>query len=280
MEFLRPATVDEVLEALALRAGRARLLAGGTDLVVRIKDGLETPHTLISLGRCADLRGIREEGPEIVVGAMTTHEELVRSIFLRRLAPVLCEAAAEIGSLQVRNRGTVGGNLVNASPAADLVPALHVLEAVLVLRSRSETRNLPVGELAVGPKATCLRPEELLVEVRFARPAPDEFQRFAKLGQRKALACAKLSLAFRSRWDGVALRNVRVAFGAVAPTVFRARRVEAVLEGAPPTTEVLARAVAEAEAEVSPIDDVRSTAAYRRTACGELLRRALASSYT
>jgi len=278
MEFLRPTTVPEVLEALAVRAGRARLLAGGTDLVVRIKEGLETPGTVLALARCEELRGVREDGADLVIGSLTTHEELARSLFLRRCAPCLCDAAAEVGSVQIRHRGTIGGNIVNASPSADLVPPLHVLGATLLLRSRDAERQVPVEQFAVGPKATSIRPDELLVEIRFPRPAPGGLQSFAKLGQRRALACAKVSLAFRARREADRLRDVRIAFGAVAPTVLRARAAEGVLEGAVPTDEVVARAAAEAEREVCPIDDVRSTAWYRRAACGELLRRAIVQS--
>ena len=278
MELLRPATLQEALEALAIRAGRAKPLAGGTDLVVRMKDGVEHGASFISLARCVELHGIREEGDELVVGAMSTHEEIARSIFLRRLAPVLCDAAAEVGSVQIRERGTIGGNVVNASPAADLVPPLQVLDAKLVLRSSSDERRLPIELFAQGPKATQLRPDELLVEVRFPRPLPAEIQLFQKVGARRALACAKISLAFRARVDGEVLRGVRIAWGAVAPTVVRAREAEAVLEGSAVRADVVARAVDAALAAISPIDDVRSTAWYRRTACAALLRRALGAT--
>jgi CO/xanthine dehydrogenase FAD-binding subunit len=278
MRIVRPGTVEEALAALAEHGGRARILAGGTDLVVRLKDGLETPEVLVSLASCAGLRDIRERGSEIVAGPLVTHEDLARSPLVQRVAPVLAHAAAEVGSVQIRNRGTVGGNLVNASPAADLVPPLVVLEAVVVLRSRDSERTVPVAWFATGPKATVIRPDELLVEIRWPQPASSEVQSFAKLGQRRALAIAKVSLALRARRDGPVLRDVRLAFGAVAPTVIRAPAAERVLEGVAPTPEVVGRAVAEAEREVSPIDDVRSTAWWRRSAAGTLLRRALAAA--
>jgi CO/xanthine dehydrogenase FAD-binding subunit len=278
MEVLRPGTIPEALDALAVRAGRARILAGGTDLVVRMKEGLEAPGTLVALGRCVELRGVREEGDEVVLGPMTTHEEIARSLFLRRVAPVLCDAAAEVGSLQIRLRGTAGGNIVNASPSADLVPALHVLEAQLVLRSKTAERKLPIELFATGPKATRIALDEILVEIRFPRPSPGEVQLFLKLGSRRALACAKVSLAFRARVDDRVLRGVRIAYGAVAPTVLRVRAAEAALEGVTLAPGVMGRAVVAVEAEITPIDDVRSTAWYRRAACTELLRRAVAST--
>ncbi|NMC68932.1 MAG: xanthine dehydrogenase family protein subunit M [Myxococcales bacterium] len=275
MEFLRPTSVQEAVEALAVRQGRSRVLAGGTDLVVRMKDGLETTRSLISLGRCVELRGVREESDQIVIGAMTTHEELARSMFLRRVAPVLAEAAAEVGSVQIRQRGTIGGNVVNASPSADLVPPLHVLGATVVLVSRAGVRPLGIDEFATGPKQTRIRPEELLVELRFARPRADELQRYLKLGQRRALACAKVSLAFRARSTAGVLRDVRIACGAVAPTVIRAREAERALEGTLPTADAIGRACAALARDIRPIDDVRSTAAWRLAACAELLRRAV-----
>ena len=278
MELLRPATLQEALEALAVRAGRARPLAGGTDFVVRMKDGVEQGASFVSLARCVELRGIREDGDEIVVGAMTTHEEIARSMFLRRLAAVLCDAAAEVGSVQIRERVTIGGNVVNASPAADLVPALQVLEAKLVLRSASDERKLPIELFAKGPRDTRIRPDELLVEVRFPRPQPGEVQLFQKVGARRALACAKVSLAFRARIDGDVLRDVRLAWGAVAPTVVRTRSAEKLLEGVALRGDVIDRAVEAALAEIAPIDDVRSTAWYRRAAAAALLQRALGAT--
>ncbi|MBN1773978.1 MAG: xanthine dehydrogenase family protein subunit M [Deltaproteobacteria bacterium] len=275
MEFLRPASIQEAVEALAVRQGRARVLAGGTDLVVRMKDGLETTRSLVCLGRCVELRGVREEPDQIVIGAMTTHEELARSMFLRRVAPVLAEAAAEVGSVQIRQRGTIGGNVVNASPSADLVPPLHVLGALAVLVSRAGIRPVGIEELATGPKQTRIRPDELLTELRFPRPRPDELQRYLKLGQRRALACAKVSLAFRARSTSGVLRDVRIACGAVAPTVVRAREAERALEGTLPTADAIGRACAALARDIRPIDDVRSTAAWRLAACAELLRRAL-----
>ncbi len=275
MEFLRPATIQEAVEALAVRQERARVLAGGTDLVIRLKDGLETTRSLIGLGRCIELHGVREEPDQIVIGSMTTHEELARSMFLRRVAPALAAAAAEVGSVQIRRRGTIGGNIVNASPSADLVPPLYVLDATLVLVSRAGLRPVGIDEFATGPKQTRIRPDEILTEIRFARPRADELQRYLKLGQRRALACAKVSLAFRARSTSGVLRDVRIACGAVAPTVVRAREAERALEGTLPTADAIGRACAALARDIKPIDDVRSTAWYRLAACAELLRRAL-----
>jgi CO/xanthine dehydrogenase FAD-binding subunit len=276
MQVLRPASIDETLRLLAERGAAARILAGGTDLVVRMKEALETPATLVSLAGCPGLAGVREEDGAIVVGAMTTHEDLSRDPLLRRLAPVLCDGAADVGSVQIRRRGTLGGNLANASPSADAVPPLHVLDAVLRIRSKDGTRDVPVGAFATGPKQNVLRPGELLVEIRFPRPAEREVQGWVKVGQRAALACAKLSLALRARLDGGVLRDVRIALGGVAPTVVRAARAEAALEGKRPEAAVVAASQVALQNDIRPIDDVRSDAAYRLEAAAVILGRALA----
>jgi aerobic carbon-monoxide dehydrogenase medium subunit len=274
VEILRPATIDEALALLAAHAPQVRVLAGGTDLVVRLKEGAERPARLLSLGRCTDLRTLREENAELVLGACLTHAELEASPLLRRHAPLLAHAAASVGSVQVRERGTVGGNVANASPSADAVVALRALEAVLVLRRAGGTRRVPLGEFARGPKSTVLAPDELLAEIRFPLPPDGESQSWHKIGPREALACAKLSLAFRARRENGVLRGVRIAWGGVAPTVVRSPGVEAILEGARPEPPVLAAAAAALERDITPIDDVRSDAWYRRRVAEALLRRA------
>lgn len=275
MEFLRPARLHDALALLGDRAPGARPLAGGTDLLVRMKEDLERPEVLVSLADLEELRGIREVDGEIVIGAAVSHEELSRSRLLRRLAPVLAEGAADVGSIQIRHRGTLGGNLANASPSADAVPPLHVLEAQVEIRSRAGHRTLPVAALAAGPKRTVLRPDELIVAVRFPRPEPGEFQCWFKVGQRLALACAKLSLAVRAGREGRVLRGVRVALGGVAPTVVRAPRAEAALEGREPGAEAAVAAGAALADDIAPIDDVRSEGRYRAETAAALLRRAV-----
>jgi CO/xanthine dehydrogenase FAD-binding subunit len=268
---VRPRTLAEVLEALAQDPSR-RLLAGGTDLLVQAKDAGDIPSNLIDVSAVPELRGIEERGNDLWIGAGATHTEVLRSPLVQRDAPALPPACAVIGGPQIRNRGTIGGNLANASPAADTVPALYVADAVVEIASARGTREVPVDAFVVGRRQTVLQPGELVVGVRIPRRR-ERRGAFLRLGQRQAQAISKISVAVT--WAGPADRpdDVRIAFGAVAPTVVRAPRAEAILRQR--GLRALAEACAAAADEVRPIDDLRSTAVYRRAMAGVLLDRAV-----
>ncbi len=274
VETYNPKTLTEALELLAQAPETTAVLAGGTDLLVRLQNRKTWPERIVHIGFIEELRGV-QAGKEIRIGALTTHSELVRLHGQGGWGDLLAASAREIGSVQIRNRGTLGGNLVNASPAGDLIPALSVLEARLVLRSVRGTRDVPVGDFFTAPGQTLRAADELLTQVIFPRPAEEETGVFIKLGQRRAQAISKVMLALWCGSKGKTLRNVRIALGAVAPTVVRCPRTEALLTAESLAPELIARAARMVEQEVRPIGDIRSTEGYRRRMCGALLTQAL-----
>jgi len=276
-DFHAPETVDEAVAILGEKGPAALVLAGGTDVMVRARRRLipESVTCMVSLHRIAAMRGARRAGNELVVGAATTTTDLIRDPLVADAGPILARVADRLASAQIRNVATIGGNLVNASPAGDLISPLLLLDAELVLAAAGGQRRVPVEEFFTGPGQTIRRPDELLVEVRFTVPAPERVFGFEKAGTRPAMECSVVTtgLAYTQR-EGL-LTDVRVAFGSLAPTPLRGRQSEAVLEGKPRNPEVVAEAVRAAEQEVSPISDIRGSESYRRALAGVFLRRLL-----
>jgi carbon-monoxide dehydrogenase medium subunit len=251
-----------------------RPLAGGTDLLVQIGAELAPPPgRVLDIWALRELRGIDLEAEGLVIGALTTYTELRRSPLVRDHLPALAEAAATIGALQIQNRGTIGGNIVNASPAGDSLPVLLASEAVIVLGGPRGEREVPAEAFFTGYRRTARADDELVLRVRIPLPAGREVH-FRKVGTRRAQAISKvvLALAWRPDGDG-AWRDVRVALGSVAETPIRARGAEAALEGGLPTARTAEIAAAAVAAEITPIDDVRSTAVYRRAVTARILFR-------
>jgi xanthine dehydrogenase small subunit len=266
----RPSTVAEACALLRQEPLRS-VVAGGTDLLVQAKDGARTLDVIDVTG-IGELRAIEERDGGLWIGAGATHTDLLRSPLVARYAPALPQACAVIGGPQIRNRGTLGGNLANASPAADTVPALFVAEAKVEIAGADGRRSLPVEQFVLGRRETALQGGELITAVLV--PRRDGVRgSFLRLGQRQAQAISKVSVAVS--WQGTAEKpsQVRVAFGAVAPTVVRATAAEAILEQR--GVAGLDEACDAAMAAVTPIDDLRSTAEYRRAMAAVLLERAV-----
>jgi len=276
-EFFTPETVEEAEAILADRGASVRVLAGGTDLMLRMKRGMLPGEVsgFLSLHRVASLRGVREAGAELVVGAATTAADLVRDERVRDRAPILAIVADRLASQQIRNRATVGGDLANASPAGDLINPLLLLDARVVLEKAGGEREVPVEKLFTGPGETVREPDELLTAVRFAVPAPERVFRFEKAGTRPAMECSVVTVGVAWTPSAGKTTDVRVAFGSSAPVPLRGLRTEAALEGAERTDSRIEEAAAVAREEVSPISDVRGSAAYRRALVAEFLRRLL-----
>jgi CO/xanthine dehydrogenase FAD-binding subunit len=257
-----------------LTGGLLRPIAGGTDLMVQITGELgEPPRRVLDLWRLDELRGIALDGHDLVLGAPTTYTEIRRSPLVAEFLPVLGDVAATIGAVQIQNRGTLGGNIANASPAGDTLPMLLALDARIAVASARGERTIAAADFWTGYRQTALAPDELIVNVRI--PLDGERQvRFRKIGTRRAQAISKvvMALAWQPDANG-AWRNVRLALGSVAERPVRATVTEQVLEGSPPDAATAARAVAALEAEIHPIDDVRSTAAYRTAVAGRVLHR-------
>jgi len=274
---LVPTSLDAALEALAAHPD-AHVLAGGTDLMVEVNYGHRRPQAVVVINRVAELRGWSQEpGGILRIGATTTYTDLLAP-GIAAVAPALAAAARTVGSPQIRNAGTIGGNLATASPAGDTLPVLAALDAEVEIAGPTGDRRLPVLDLITGPKRTALLPGELIVAVRLAGAEPGDAQEYLKVGTRNAMviSVAGLALVFEPR-----RHRVRVALGSVGPGPLRAREAEAWAakhidwDGRTADTAVFGALVA---AAARPIDDHRSTADYRRHAVGVLAARALTRS--
>jgi CO/xanthine dehydrogenase FAD-binding subunit len=274
-----PTSLDEALALLNKHGAEGAMpLAGGTDLIVRMKEGALRPRVLILLDRISRLGIIEATGGRIRIGALATFDQLMHSDILHTSAPILIEAAGNVGSPQIRNRGTIGGNIANASPCADTIPALYVLEADVILQSVSGERRLPIAGCFKGPKESMLCSNEVLTYIEFPIPKQPENFFYLTSGQRRALSINKLSVAGQISFaEEETVMDARIAYGAVAPTVLRGVSVEAFLMGKKLTPDILEISSELAQGEIRPIDDIRSTAEWRRHVTGVLLKRGLAS---
>jgi xanthine dehydrogenase small subunit len=267
-----PRNLFEAYERLA--AGPARPIAGGTDVMVSITGELgPIPDRMLDLSRLDELRGIAMEQGSLVLGARTTYTEIRRSTHCREYLPALVEAAATIGAAQIQNRGTIGGNIANASPAGDTLPVLLAADAMILVGGQRGEREIAAADFFVDYRKTALAPDELILQVRIPVPAGRSL-RFRKVGTRRAQAISKVVMALAWLDTGTAgWGDVRVALGSVAATPVRAKATEAVLEGVRPTPEVADLAAETLAGELKPIDDVRSTAEYRRLVAARVLHR-------
>ena len=271
-----PHSLADAYAALAGSTADAQItpIAGGTDVMVRITGEIgATPARMLDLWRLDELRGIATDGDAITLGALTTYTDIRRSAPCREHLPALVEAAATIGAAQIQNRGTIGGNIANASPAGDTLPVLLALDAEIVVGGARGERTIPASEFWVAYRRTALAPDELILRIRIPVGGGRE-ARFRKIGTRRAQAISKVVIAAAWRdGGGRAWRDVRVALGSVADRPIRARAAEAALEGSAPTPETADRAAEALAAEITPIDDVRSTADYRRIVAARALHR-------
>lgn len=270
--YHRPTSIDQALELGG--SGGASFLAGGTDLLVKLRRGLVRPRALVSLRAIDELHAIDLTDDGASLGAAVTIAELLDHPGLAGRYPLLLQAAARLGSPQIREVATLGGNLGNCSPCADTAPALLVYGARLELRGPAGERRVSLGDFLQGPGQSCLTGGELICRVRLDQPTPAARTVYFKKG-RVAVDLALASLAALVVVDGGRIVEARLAAGSVAPTCLRLGRTEALLRGQPPGEELFARAGREAAAEVSPIDDVRASAAYRRRLIEVYVRRAL-----
>ncbi len=270
----QPADLATALDLVA-RPG-ARAVAGGTDLLLELaRGGRDDVTDLVDLTRLPGLSAIAVDGDDLVLGALVTHNEVVASALAVAEALPLAQACLEVGGPPLRNRATVVGNVVTASPANDTLSALLALGAVAEVASAAGTRRLPVAELVSGFRTTALAPGELVTALRIPRPGPGRRGLFAKLGNRRAQAISVVHLAVVVDLDGDRVAGAAVAVGSVAPTVVRLAEVEALLVGSTLDDATVGTAAAAARAAVRPIDDVRASAAYRSEAVEVLVTRAL-----
>ena len=268
-----PRTVDALWKVIADHPG-VQVFGGGTDLMVWMRSRRVSPAVLVGLERIEALNGITENDTTVSIGAATSHAAILENPLVRKWFPVLVQALETLGSPHIRRMGTLGGNIMTASPAGDSLPPLLVLGATVELRSALGTRRLSIEKFILGPGQTALKPGEILTAVSIPKTAEDSLHHFEKVGLRKAMACAVASLAAiinvssAGRFD-----RVRLAWGSVGPTVVRLPDVENALVGRPLSRDTLESVLPLVQKQLTPIDDVRASAAYRRQVAGNLLLR-------
>jgi len=277
-DFYQPATIEEASRLLKDNGPGGRFLAGGTDLVIAMKEKGLVPKYIVDLKRVPGLAGIRENGDgSITLGALTTLYTIETSALIKRKYPFLAQSAAEVGSIQIRNRATIGGNMANASPSADTSPALVALGATATIASDRDQRKIAVEEFFKGPGQSMMNADEILTEITIPKTAANLVGEYIKFSPREMmdLAYVGVAVAYNLGASDKKCTGVRIVLGAVSPTPIRAKRAEAALEG-----QVLSEALAEKVGQISaeeakPISDVRSSADYRRAMVGAMTKRAL-----
>lgn len=269
-DLVHAQTLDEALHMLAANKGW-RPIAGGTDLMVLFNAGKLPYRKLVSIRNLPELREFRIEDDAVCLGAAMTYSEIQSQEILQREFPLLCKAASETGAVANQNRGTIGGNLVNASPAADSAPALIVYDAEVEVVSVQGRRQIPYHVFHTGYRQTRLRDDELLCQIRLPRRAATWRHYFRKVGPRRAQAISKVCFAAAAEVSGETIKDIRVALGSVAPIPLRCFHTEAVLKGRCLTPGLITDARAAIENEVQPISDIRSTEEYRRKVSSNLL---------
>lgn len=275
-EYLRPASLEEALRARRAHADYV-LLAGGTDLLVSAAHRPEPPGIIDLFGLPALVGVAAEPDGTLAIGAATTYAQLLRSEIVKLELPALWAAAREVGALQIQARGTLGGNLATSSPVGDTLPVLLALDAVVELASQAGVRRVPYTDFVTGYRVTALAPDEIILAVRFPPRPAGARQYWRKMGTRRAQSISKVMLAACAQVEGGAIRHIRLGLGAVADRPVRARAAEAAALGQPPGPETAARARAALAGEIRPIDDVRSTAAYRLAAGQNVVGRFIES---
>ncbi|MBI5568559.1 MAG: xanthine dehydrogenase family protein subunit M [Desulfomonile tiedjei] len=268
-----PRTLDDLWDTLEQRP-ESMVYAGGTDLFVRLRSGSIAPPSLVCLERLNEIKGVRDEGEFLFIGAATTHGFLLAHPLTVEHFPILAKALAVLASPPVRHMGTIGGNIVNASPAGDTLPPLYVLDAEIEISSRREVRRMPLADFIFGPGEVLLGKGEILTGVRVKKLTNENVHHYEKVGLRKGQACAVASLAalLRLSPSGV-VEEARLAWGSVGPTVVTLTEVEHALTGEVLSHDTLKGLIPLVRDNVSPIDDVRASAEYRRIVAGQLLLR-------
>jgi carbon-monoxide dehydrogenase medium subunit len=276
LEYFEPADVGDAVEFLKKWKGRAKVIAGGTNFVPDMRAGPFTPEAIVNLSGLGHLVYIRNGSGMVSIGALTTISEIASSEMIRRVSPILSSSARRLGNPLTRNRATIGGNLADASPAADTAPPLLALGAsVHTERSKGKGREIPLEGFFRGPRETELKGDEIITHITFPTPKDPARGAHIKLGLRNAMAISVVSMALMLEMDGEICRNARVALGAVAPMPIRASRVEGLLEGKRIDAGVIDDCAALVRDEISPISDIRASAAYRTLATSVLLKRAI-----
>jgi CO/xanthine dehydrogenase FAD-binding subunit len=266
-----PTSLAEAYAHLSHRGGAAKIIAGGTDLMVLMNAHMLDAREFLDIWRVDELRGITGDGDTLRIGALTTYTQLIKSELIQKHVPSLVTASRTIGAIQIQNRGTIGGNIVNASPAGDSLPVLAAYDAEIELGSARGTRRVPFNQFYTGYRQSVLAQDELVLGVRIPKLQQGEVDFFWKVGTRRAQAISKTVLAARARMNGETIEAINIGVGSVAPTVIRAPQTERLLTGKTLTSALVEQARQMMAKEVTPISDLRSTEHYRRIVTGNVL---------
>ncbi len=275
-EYFAPVTLAETTAILTQFNGQAKILAGGTDLLVEIKENIRRPTGVVNLKKIPGLDSLTyNDATGLIIGALTTVRQVETSPIVQQRYAGLAEAARSLGSIQVRHRATVAGNICRASPSADTPQPLIADDATVTIFNPTGERTVPLAQFFIGPGQTVLAAHEILLSITVPPPPPYTGQVYLKHGRRKAMELATVGVAVTLTLDGDVCRNIRIVLGAVAPTPLRAVKAEALLTGAPLDDARIEQAACAAMTEARPISDVRASADYRREMVGVLTRRAI-----
>jgi len=280
-EYLKPNDIKELLALMAENKSRMTVIAGGTNLIPEMRDGVKTPQVLVDVSDLRELAGIQLDKAGITIGAATTIADLAASPVIRKHVPILSKAAGELGNPLTRNRATIGGNLANASPCADTAPPLLAMEATVhITDAGGKERAVPIDKFFMGYKLTRLGPGDVMTRITLSLPGQEAKGGHTKLGLRKAASICVASVALMLFKENGHIAKARIAFGSVAPQPIRAYALEALLEGNTINDALLAECDALVKKEISPIDDIRGTQNYRQAATGAILRRNLLQAWS
>jgi len=281
-DYIEPKTIHEAATFLSSREVRGKILAGGTDVLIQIRDRELTVDRLVSLSKIPGLSFLHSEGEEIGIGAMTTLGGLERSGFIKQSLPVLFDAVEQLGSVQIRNVATLGGNICNAAPSADTIPPLLVLRAQVTYWNAGKTRSVDLSEFFVAPGETILGPGDILMDIRFKRPQPQSSGAYLKFSRRKGMDIPLLGIAVQLQMDENLsfCQDVTIALGVAAPTPIRAKHAEEALRGEKVTDKVLEQVAGLACREARPRDSFRCTAEYRKAMIRALLPAVVRAAFS
>jgi CO/xanthine dehydrogenase FAD-binding subunit len=275
-DYAAPTTLEEALRLLAEKGPDARVLAGGTDLIIRMRYGIIKPSAIIHLGGIAELKTIAYKPKTgLSIGAAATLAEVAAHPDIRRRYPAVAYAAGETANVQVRNLGTVGGNLCNAAPSADNAPTLMALGAEMILAGLQGERRVALDQFFKGPGQTVLRPGEILTAIQVPPMPPHSGAAYQHVSARGKVDISAVCVGVAAVFAGETCQEVRIVLGAVGPTPLRARQTESLVRGKPLTAKLIGQAGEQAAEESRPITDVRASADYRKQMVGVLTRRAL-----
>ncbi len=274
--FLQAATVEEALGHLDEYAGKCAVIAGGTDLIPLLRVERVRPRYVLNILEIEELHGVAEAGQRIAIGPITTFSEITASAVVQEWVPLLAMASAAVGGPQIRNRGTIGGNITTASPAADVLPAVMALEGVLELRSLAGTRRIPVAEAIEAPYRTAVQPNELLTRILLPRPVPGTRFAFEKLGRRKAMSRTRMNMSISVRQDESGLiEDIHIVPGAVMPVAGRIGEAEKRLVGTRGEERAVAEAAEAVEKAMIQSAGLRRSTEYKAPVIKNVFRRVL-----